>query len=69
MNTSLRTYGYNFNPEALKKLQKINSEIDEENSKEIPDKDKLFQLRQEQLIRGMQLGQNWTNNFRRNIPW
>ena len=62
-------YGQNFNPEVLKDLSKIYDKIQEEKEKEQPDKEKLLQLKMQQLYRGMELSSGYYNNYRRNIPW
>lgn len=70
MVTSIRTYASEFNPNVIKDLQKIDKELNEELDKYVPDKEKVFKLRQQQLLRGMELGSGYANNFnRRYIPW
>jgi hypothetical protein len=70
MYTNIRTYSSQFNPEVVRDLQKIDKELNEEFDKYSPDKEKILKLRQQQLLRGMELGNGYTNNFtRRFIPW
>ena len=66
---SNQQYGTQFNPNVLKDLKKINEKIVEENEKEKPDKEMILKLKQEQLMRGMELNTGYINNYRRNIPW
>ena len=66
---SNQQYGTQFNPNVLKDLKKINEKIVEENEKEKPDKEMILKLRQELLMRGMELNTGYINNYRRNIPW
>ena len=69
MNKSINRFGSQFNPEVLKDIKTINDELEAENKKEEPDKDKILKLRQAQLMRGMELSVGQMNNYRRNIPW
>ena len=48
-------YGNPYNPEALRDVSKINEDIEEELKKENPDKEKLLELKEKQLMRGMDL--------------
>ena len=68
-SNSNQQYGTQFNPNGLKDLKKINEKIVEENEKEKPDKEMILKLRQELLMRGMELNTGYINNYRRNIPW
>lgn len=61
------TYSRPYNSSILKDLEKIDKDIKEEKVKEKPDKEKLTILRQEQLLKGMQL--NINNNRKNLIPW
>ncbi len=68
-SNSNQQYGTQFNPNVLKDLKKINEKIREESKKDVPDKERILKLRQEQLMRGMELNTGYINNYRRNIPW
>ena len=41
---NIRSYGSQFNPEVLKDLKKINDELQEEENKPEPDKDKILKF-------------------------
>ena len=70
MNTNIRTYTRQFNSDIVKDLQKIDKKIKEEIYKNNPDKEKILKLRQQQFLRGMELGSCDVSNFtRRFIPW
>lgn len=64
-----RSYIEQFNPDVIKDLSKINGQIEEELEKEKPDKERLLQLKMQQLYRGMEMNMGTYNNYRRNIPW
>lgn len=66
---NIRSYGSQFNPEVLKDLKKINDELQEEENKPEPDKDKILKFKQQQLMRGMELGNGYINFGRRHIPY
>ena len=64
-------YGNPYNPDALKDLNKINKEIEDEMKKEEPDKDKMLELRQRQMLKGMELSAEMINGrtYRGLYPW
>lgn len=64
-----RSYIEQLNPDVIKDLSKINGQIEEELEKEKPDKERLLQLKMQQLYRGMEMNMGTYNNYRRNIPW
>lgn len=69
MNTHNNLYGYSFSPSVIKDLKELYNKIEEEEKKETPDNEKIVKLKQEHLLRGMQVNTSYINNYRRNIPW
>lgn len=69
MNTHNNLYGYSFSPSVIKDLKELYNKIEEEEKKEAPDNEKIVKLKQEHLLRGMQINTSYINNYRRNIPW
>ena len=71
MNKNIYGYGNPYNPEALKDVKKINEDIEGELKKEIPDKEKLLELKEKQLMRGMDLLSGTMNGrtYRGMVPW
>lgn len=71
MNKNIYGYGNPYNPEVLKDLDEINKEIEEEEKKEKPDKEKMLELRQKQMMRGMELMVGTMNGrtYRGYYPW
>jgi len=69
MNTHNNLYGYSFSPNVIKDLKELYNKIEEEEKKEAPDNEKIVKLKQEHLLRGMQINTSYINNYRRNIPW
>lgn len=71
MNKNIYGYGNPYNPEALKDVKKINEDIEEELKKENPDKEKLLELKEKQLMRGMDLLSGTMNGrtYRGMVPW
>ena len=71
MNKNIYGYGNPYNPEALKDVKKINEDIEEELKKETPDKEKLLELKEKQLMRGMDLLSGTMNGrtYRGMVPW
>ena len=47
MNKNIYGYGNPYNPDALKDLDKIKKEIEEEFKKEVPDKEKMLEFKLE----------------------
>ena len=71
MNKNIYGYGNPYNPDALKDLDKIKKEIEEEFKKEVPDREKLLELKEKQLMRGMGLLSGAMNGrtYRGLYPW
>lgn len=71
MNKNIYGYGNPYNPDALKDLKKIEEELSEEMKKEEPDHEKLLELKQKQMIRGLDLTNGTTNGrtYRAYNPW
>ena len=71
MNKNIYGYGNPYNPDVLRDLDKIKKEAEEEMKKDEPDKDKLFELKQKQLMRGMELMTGTMNGrtYRGYFPW
>ena len=55
MNKNIYGYGNPYNPEALRALGKIKEEIKEELEKGEPDREKMLELRQREMLKGMEL--------------
>ena len=55
MNNNVYGYGNPYNPDVLKDLDEIKKEIEDEMKKEEPDREKLLELKEKQLYRGMAL--------------
>lgn len=59
-----------FDPKVFKDLEKIREKIEEEESQENVDGEKLMKLRMQQLYRGMELNSGYGfNNNMRGIPY
>ena len=69
MNTHNNLYGYSFSPSVIKDLKELYNKIEKKKKKETPDNEKIVKLKQEHLLRGMQVNTSYINNYRRNIPW
>lgn len=71
MNKNIYGYGNPYNPEVLRDLEEIKKEAEEELKKDEPDKEKLFELKQKQLMRGMELMTGTMNGrtYRGYFPW
>ena len=71
MNNNIYGYGNPYNPEVLKDLEDIKKEMEDETKKENPDRDKILELRQRQLMRGMSLQTETMNGrtYRGMYPW
>lgn len=55
MNKNIYGYGNPYNPAALRALDKIKEEIKEELEKGEPDREKMLELRQREMLKGMEL--------------
>ena len=71
MNKNIYGYGNPYNPDALRDLKKIDEELQEEMKKEEPDHDKILELKQKQMLRGMDLTTGTMNGktYRGYYPW
>ena len=55
MNKNIYGYGNPYNPEALRDLDEIKKEVEEELKKEEPDREKMLELKQREMMKGMEL--------------
>lgn len=62
-------YGFDYNPDVLKSMKKINEEIKEEIATDNPDGKKLTEMQMNYLLKGMMLQTNMYHNYNRHIPW
>ena len=71
MNKNIYGYGNPYNPEVLKDLDKIKGEVEDEMKKEEPDKEKILELKQKEMMRGMELLTGTLNGrtYRGMYPW
>ena len=69
MNKNVYGYGNPYNPDALKDLNEINKDIEEELKKEEPDHEKILELKQRQMMRGMELTTGNGRTYRGYYPW
>lgn len=71
MTKNIYGYGNPYNPDALKALDEINKELGDEMKKEKPDKSKILELKQRQLMKGMMLLTGTMNGktYRGMVPW
>lgn len=71
MNNNIYGYGNPYNPDVLKDLDKIKKEMEDEMKKEEPDQEKLLELKEKQLYRGMDLLTGTMNGrtYRGYYPW
>lgn len=71
MNKNIYGYGNPYNPDVLKDLDKIKKEAEDEMNKEEPDREKLLELKQKELMCGMELMTGTMNGrtYRGMIPW
>lgn len=71
MSKNIYGYGNPYNPTALKDLDKIKDEVEEELKKENPDKEKILELRQREMMKGMELLSGGINGrtYRGMYPW
>ena len=71
MNNNIYGYGNPYNPDVLKDLDEIKKEIEDELKKDEPDREKLLELKEKQLYRGMNLLSGTMNGrtHRGMYPW
>lgn len=71
MNKNIYGYGNPYNPEALRDLDKIKKEVEEELEKDEPDKEKMLELKQREMLKGMELLSGSLNGrtHRGMYPW
>ena len=71
MNKNIYGYGNPYNPEALRDLDKIKKEVEEELEKDEPDKEKMLELKQREMLKGMELLSGTLNGrtHRGMYPW
>jgi hypothetical protein len=55
----MKPYG-NFQSDVLESLKKLNDEMEKEEGQQIPDKNKIFKLRYQTLLKGMELSVPYT---------
>ena len=51
MNKNIYGYGNPYNPEVLRDLDKIKKEVEEELEKDEPDKEKMLELKQREMLK------------------
>ena len=71
MTKNIYGYGNPYNPDVLKDLDEIKKEMEDEMKKEKPDKSKILELKQRQLMKGMMLLTGTMNGktYRGMVPW
>lgn len=71
MNKNIYGYGNPYNPEALRDLDKIKKEVEEELEKDELDKEKMLELKQREMLKGMELLSGSLNGrtYRGLYPW
>lgn len=64
-------YGNPYNPEALRDLDEIKKEVEGELEKDEPDKEKMLELKQREMLKGMELLSGPMNGrtYRGMVPW
>ena len=55
MNKNIYGYGNPYNPAALRDLDKIKKEVEEELEKDEPDREKMLELKQREMMKGKEL--------------
>ena len=70
-NRNIYGYGNPYNPDVMKDLDVIKRDMEDEMKKENPDKERLLELRQKEMMRGMELMTGTMNGrtYRGMIPW
>ena len=71
MNKNIYGYGNPYNPEALRDLDKIKKEVEEELEKDEPDREKMLELKQREMMKGNELLSGTLNGrtHRGMYPW
>ena len=71
MNKNIYGYGNPYNPEALRDLDEIKKEVEGELEKDEPDKEKMLELKQREMLKGMELLSGPMNGrtYRGMVPW
>ena len=71
MNKNIYGYGNPYNPEALRDLDKIKKEVEEELEKDEPNREKMLELKQKEMFKGMELLSGSLNGrtYRGLYPW
>ena len=71
MYKNIYGYGNPYNPDALRDLDKIKKEMEDEMKKPEPNHDKLLELKEKQMMRGMDLLTGTMNGrtYRGYYPW
>ena len=71
MNKNIYGYGNPYNPAVLKDLDEIKKEMEDEEKKENPDREKILELKQRQMMKGMALQTDSLNGrtYRGMYPW
>ena len=71
MTKNIYGYGNPYNPDALRDLKEIERQMEEEEKKEQPNKEKLLELKEKQMMRGMDLLTGDLNGriYRGYYPW
>ena len=71
MNKNMYGYGNPYNPDVLKDLDKIKKDVEDEMKKENPDREKILELKQKEMMRGMELLSGTMNGrtHRGLYPW
>ena len=71
MSKNIYGYGNPYNPAVLKDLDEIKKEMEDEEKKENPDREKILELKQRQMLKGMALQMETMNGrtYRGMHPW
>lgn len=71
MNNNIYGYGNPYNPQVLRDLEEIKKEMEDELKNGEPDKEKMLELKQRQLLKGMALQTDMMNGrtYRGMNPW
>lgn len=71
MNKNIYGYGNPYNPQVLRDLEEIKKEMEDELKNGEPDKEKMLELKQRQLLKGMALQTDMMNGrtYRGMNPW
>jgi len=71
MNNNIYGYGNPYNPQVLRDLEEIKKEMEDELKNGEPDREKILELKQRQMVKGMALQTNSLNGrtYRGMYPW